>query len=282
MTTHLAIINGEFVPADEARISISDLSIQRGYGIFDFFKVLNGRPIFLDDHLERFYRSASLLRLPVQQTREELKALLRELLRRNNQPNCGVRITLTGGHSDDGYSIGQPNLLVTQRPLPNNKALSERGIRLMTHEHQRQIPEAKSIDYLMPIWLQPILREKNADDVLYHRNGLLSECPRSNIFIVTANDEVLTPARNVLKGVIREKILQLAPSGIRARERDVTVQDLRAAKEVFMTSTTKNILPVVSVDGVTVGSGKPGPVGLQLSGLLARQIQAEFDAVCPK
>jgi D-alanine transaminase/branched-chain amino acid aminotransferase len=277
MSTHQAIINGNFVAADEARITISDLSIQRGYGIFDFFKVLNGRPIFLDDHLERFYRSASLLRLPVQQTREELKALLRELLRRNNQPNCGVRITLTGGHSDDGYSIGQPNLLVTQRPLPNNKALSERGIRLMTHEHQRQIPEAKSIDYLMPIWLQPILREKNADDVLYHRGRLLSECPRSNIFVVTPKDEVLTPARNVLKGVIREKILQLAQSNIRASERDVTLDDLRAAKEVFMTSTTKNILPVVSIDGAPVGSGKPGSVGSQLSELLSKRIQADLE-----
>jgi D-alanine transaminase/branched-chain amino acid aminotransferase len=146
MSTHQAIINGNFVAADEARITISDLSIQRGYGIFDFFKVLNGRPIFLDDHLDRFYRSASLLRLPVKETREQLKDLLRELLRRNDQANCGVRLTLTGGPSDDGYSIGQPNLLITQRPLPNNKALTERGIRLMTHEHQRQIPEAKSID----------------------------------------------------------------------------------------------------------------------------------------
>jgi D-alanine transaminase/branched-chain amino acid aminotransferase len=273
MSTHLSVINGEFIPADQARISISDLSIQRGYGIFDFFKVLNGRPIFLDAHLDRFYRSASLLRLPVQQTREELKDLLGELLRRNAQPSCGVRLTLTGGHSDDGYSIGSPNLLVTQRALPNNKALADRGIRLMTHAHQRQIPEAKSIDYLMPIWLGPVLREKGADDVLYHCDGLISECPRSNLFVVTPDDRLLTPARNILRGVIREKVLELAPQFIQGHETDVPLQSLTDAKEIFMTSTTKNILPVVALDGKPVGSGEPGPVSKELYRLLYARLE---------
>jgi branched-chain amino acid aminotransferase len=273
MNTHLAVINGEFIAADQARIAISDLSIQRGYGIFDFLKILSGRPIFLDDHLDRFFRSAGLLRLPVEQSRDALQALLHELIRRNGQPNCGVRITLTGGPSEDGYSIGKPNLLITQRPLPSNPSLAERGIRLMTHAHQRQVPEAKSIDYLMPIWLQPTLREKGADDVLYHQAGLISECPRSNIFIVTADDQLVTPARHVLKGVIRDKILQLAHPIIEARERDVTIDELRRAKEIFMTSTTKNILSVVSVDGAAVGSGSPGPVSRQLSQLLADRIE---------
>src|SRR5689334_21500176 len=162
MNAPFAVINGEVVPTELARISIADLSIQRGYGIFDFFKTLNGKPVFLDDHLTRFYRSAELLRLPVKQSRDELKAILRELLRRNEMTTSGVRITLTGGISRDGYTIGEPTLIIQQRALPDNKSIAERGVRLMTYAHQRQIPEAKSIDYLMPIWLQPILRENGA------------------------------------------------------------------------------------------------------------------------
>jgi len=277
MSASFSVINGEIVPADLARISIADLSIQRGYGIFDFFKTLNGRPVFLDDHLDRFYRSADLLRLPVKQSRDELKSILRELLRRNDMANSGVRITLTGGVSRDAYTIGEPMLLIQQRPLPDNEALAERGVRLMTYAHQRQIPEAKSIDYLMPIWLQPMLREKKADDVLYHNAGILSECPRSNIFVVSKDDQLLTPGRNVLRGVIREKILQLAHPIIEPIKRDVTLDDLRTAKEVFMTSTTKNILRVVAIDGMQAGRGQAGAVASELSRVLSRVIQRELE-----
>lgn len=279
MNPPFAVIDGEFVPADLARISIADLSIQRGYGIFDFFKTLNGKPVFLEDHLTRFYRSAELLRLPVKQSCAELKSILRELLYRNDMASSGVRITLTGGASRDAYTIGEPTLLIQQRPLPDNIALAERGVRLMTYAHQRQIPEAKSIDYLMPIWLQPILRERGADDVLYHNAGALSECPRSNIFIVSKDDQLLTPGRNVLRGVIREKLLQLAHLIIEPIERDVTLEDLRSAKEVFMTSTTKNILPVVAIDGNALGSGQPGTVSGKLGELLSAEIEKELSAI---
>jgi D-alanine transaminase/branched-chain amino acid aminotransferase len=151
-----SFVNDSFLPADQASLQVGDLSIQRGYGIFDFFKTLNYTPIFLDDHLDRFYHSAAQLRLPTGKTRQDLRAVIHELQQKNNIPDSGIRMTLTGGYSSDGYSLSQPNLIITQQPLlipisPECK----KPVRLVTWNHQRQLPEIKTIDYLMAIWLQP-------------------------------------------------------------------------------------------------------------------------------
>src|SRR5690606_3366282 len=103
------ILNGEIIPEDKASIGINDLAILRGYGIFDSFKTVNGQPVWLDDHLERFYNSAAELNLPVKYEHEELKQLLVTLMEKNNIPDSVVRMTLTGGYSPDGYNPGIPN-----------------------------------------------------------------------------------------------------------------------------------------------------------------------------
>ena len=97
MTSPFFFINEEFVPATQASLLITDLSIQRGYGIFDYFMTLEGKPIFLEPHLDRFFRSAAQLRLPVGRTREELTTIIAGLQQRNAIPHSGIRMTLTGG-----------------------------------------------------------------------------------------------------------------------------------------------------------------------------------------
>lgn len=278
MTSHYTFINDEFVPAGHAALLITDLSIQRGYGIFDFFKTLGGQPVFLDDHLDRFFRSADQLRLPVGKTRDELKSIIAGLQRRNAIPDSGIRMTLTGGYSPDGYTLANPNLVITQRALDVTLSQECREtIRLIAHPHQRQMPETKTIDYLMAIWLQPLIKDRGANDVLYHHNGLVSECPRSNFFIVTADDVLATPGKNVLKGITRMKVLDLArPQFIvegrtlRPEERDVKLEELMTAKEAFITSTTKLIIPVTHIDNIPVGKGTShegiiGPVAKSLN-----------------
>ncbi len=264
MTETYSIINGDFVPKEESKILISDLSVQRGYGIFDFFLTINNQPVFLDDHLDRFFYSASQMRLERDLNREELKALIHTLIEKNGIPDSGIRITLTGGYSEDGYNLGKPNLLITQNAFSLN--IANKGISLITHEHQRQLPFVKTIDYLMAIRLQSLIKEKNADDVLYYNEEEITECPRSNFFIVNSKDEILTPSKNILKGITRKKILEL--SGFTFLEVPVTLNDLAMAKEAFVSSTTKNILPVLEVDGKPVGNGKPGNITKALLGKL--------------
>lgn len=258
MNNTYAIINGSYVAEQEARILISDLSIQRGYGIFDYFRTVQRRPVFLDDHLDRFYRSAAFMNLPVETGRGQLKELIMGLIEKNDLADSGIRMTLTGGYSPDGYTPAKPNLLITQAPFVFDKSAFSRGISLVTHDYQRQLPQVKTIDYLQAIYLQPFIREQQADDVLYHQQSSLRECPRANFFAVMENDEVLTPANNILKGVTRKKIL--AFSDLNVKEADIQLQDLQHIKEAFITSSTKEVLPVVKIDGRTVGNGQPGKV----------------------
>ena len=258
------IVNDQLLPAEEASLLITDLAIQRGYGIFDFFKTVDGAFRFLDDHLDRFYRSAAAMHLPITYTREELKALLSTLQEKNQLPDSGIRITLTGGYSPDGYSITAPNMVITQNVLPK-VADNEKGIKLMTYPHQRQLPEVKTLDYLMAIYLQPTLQKSGADDILYHDNGFMKECPRSNFFIVTNDDEVVTSNKNILAGVVRKQVLSLKVDGVKLVEREISFDDLKHCKEAFVTSSTKNILAVTAIDGQQIGNGMAGEITKSLA-----------------
>jgi len=251
-------VNDSFVPADHALVNITDLAVQRGYGIFDFFKTINGKPVFLEDHLDRFFRSAVLMRLDVKQSRDEIKNMIFQLIDKNGLSDSGIKIILTGGFSPDGFNIAEPNLIITQSAFQIPRTMSEKGVGVITHEYQRQFSNAKTLDYLQAIWLQPVLKEKMADDVLYHSKGLIRECPRANFFIVTNENEVLTPESDMLKGVSRKHILEIAAGMYHTEARDISLEELRNAKEAFITSTTKNILPVVRIDGRTIGDGSPG------------------------
>jgi branched-chain amino acid aminotransferase len=244
-----AFVIDQFVLEDQASLFVGDLAIQRGYGVFDFFKVVNFVPVFLDEHLDRFYFSAKEMRLKLAYSKDQLKKIIFELLEKNHVSDTGVKITLTGGYSQDGYQLSNPNLIISLRsfnPPPENQLA--KSIKLITYEHQRQLPHVKTIDYLMAIWLQPLVRQNNADDILYHQNGIVTECPRSNFFIVTNDDQIITPSVNILKGVMRMKILEASIANYHVEERAVSIEDIKHAKEAFITSTTKTILPVHQVD----------------------------------
>jgi branched-chain amino acid aminotransferase len=273
MAAKYVYINDTFIPADKASVLISDLAIQRGYGIFDFFKTIGGKPIFLQDHLERFYNSARKMHLEIPYTPVQLKAILAELMEKNDIPDSGIRLTLTGGYSPDGFQLpaGQ-NLIITQQPFLMDQTLNTTGIRIVLYDYQRQLSGMKTIDYSMAIWLQPFIRENNADDVLYHHNGQVKEVPRANFFMVNDAQEIITAKTNVLPGVIRKNLLSLANHDFKIIERDFSLQELDHATEAFITSTTKHIMPVVQIDGRTIGDGKAGKVSSALLDLLLEKV----------
>jgi branched-chain amino acid aminotransferase len=271
-------VNDAYIPANEATVLISDLSVQRGYGVFDFLKTINNIPIFLENHLDRFYYSVTEMRLQVAQSRDQLKDIIKELMRLNNMPDSGIRITVTGGYSADGYNLApKSNLIITQQSFVIDPQAVQRGIKLITYNYQRQLPHIKTLDYLKAIWLQPFIKESEADEVLYHNNGVLAECPRANFFIVTQDSKVLTPINNILKGVTRKNILALPQTEIDIEEKEITLEDLLHAKEAFITSTTKNILPVTQIDGRVLNNGQPGETTLRLYKHLQNKL-AEFQS----
>jgi branched-chain amino acid aminotransferase len=260
-----AFVRGEIISQEKAFLHISDLAIQRGYGVFDFFKVSGEHPYFLNDYLDRFYHSATVMRLVVPYERRDLKIVIQQLIRQNDLRESGVKMILTGGYSRDGYQVGESNLIITQQPLvlPANEQI-DKGIKVITYEYVRDFALAKTINYTMGIWLSKLVADNNASDVLYHKNGTVSEFPRCNFFIVKKDGTVVTPAENVLLGVTRMQLLDLSSKYYRCETTTVTLEDLRNASEAFLTSTTKRIVPIVQIGDLSIGNGKPGPVTISL------------------
>lgn len=255
----IAFVNNQFIEESKATLGITDLSVQRGYGIFDFFRTSNYVPLFLDNYLDRFFKSAGALRLQPPYSRDGLKNIINEMIRKNRVPVSGFKMILTGGYSSDGYELSSPNFIIIQQPvqLPGIEKF-DKGLKIILYEYMRDLPYAKSINYMMAVYLQDKLQQHKVDEVLYHKDGYILEFPRSNVFIVTKDHTVVTPAKNVLHGITRMKVIELAGKQFKVEERAVTVDELRNAAEVFLTSTTKPILPVLAIDSKMVGDGKPG------------------------
>jgi len=268
-------INNELLPEANANISVSDLSVQRGFGIFDFLKTINNHPIFLNDYLNRFFNSVKEMNMQAGFDRKQLSDAVFALIDKNNIPNSGIKIILTGGYSDDGFTMVKPNLIIIQTPL-NIIENPTKPIKLITYNHQRQLPQAKTIDYLQAIRLQGFVKENNADDLLYHNNGLVRECPRANIFMVT-DDEIITAKTEILRGITRSKVLIMEIEGYKIVEKDFELEDIYTAKEVFITSSTKNVWPVSEIDGKQIGNGE-NVIAKQLNDKLLQLIMAYKNA----
>lgn len=272
----LAYLNGEFIPLEDAKLHVSDLAIQRGYGIFDFFRVSEGVPLYLEDYLNRFYRSAETMGLEGVIGRPALKDIVTQLIRRNGVPEAGMKLILTGGYSPDAYHPVKGNFLVSQHNLVlPTPAQVEEGISVITYPYRREIPEVKTINYIMGVWLLRKMEEARAADVLYHRDGLVSEFPRCNFFVVTRQGTLVTPANHILHGITRMRVLEVASAVCPVEVRDLRLEEVNDAAEAFLTSTTKGILPIVRVDDRPVGAGKPGPVTRALRDLLRQREKAE-------
>jgi D-alanine transaminase/branched-chain amino acid aminotransferase len=261
----MSYINGLLVDADNASIGIEDLALNRGYGVFDFFRVRDGILIHPEAHIHRLFHSAKQMHLSIQLSEQELLKQAHELVQLNCESECGVKILLTGGYSANGYHLGTPNLIISSYDLPHQDPKQfETGISLITHEYRKEFPAVKTINYAMGIWLQPAIAQAKADDVLYCWQDEVHECPRSNVFIVNDQNEVLTPIHGILHGITRRNVLHLSRELFPTHETDITREMLYNAKEIFITSTTKRIMPVTKLDGELVGDGRPGPVTKRL------------------
>ena len=204
--------------------------------------------------------------------KDELASIIHELVKRNNISQSGIRMLLTGGYSPDSYDVVEPNLVILQHPMALRTGnVNDGGIKIITHEYVREFPGAKTINYSMGIWLQQRIRAQHAADVLYHQKGEVSEFPRANFFIVTNDNVIATPQKNILKGITRKKILELGSADLQIEERVVTLDDIRTAKEAFMTSTTRRIVPILQVDDSVIGNGRQGQVTAHLDQLLAKE-----------
>ena len=234
-----------------------DIGLIRGYAIFDFFRTVNFKPLFLGAYLDRFINSARNTCLPLDFDKGELENIILELIEKNELAQGGIRMLLTGGVSDNAFSPTHGSLFIFCEDLkmPADEKYAQ-GVKLLSEEYVRPLSGIKTTNYTLPVWLSAGWKDQAAEDVIYHFNGVISESSRSNIFMVK-NGEVATPKTNILLGVTRKQVLSLADQ---AQERDISLTEILNADEVFMTSTTKRILPVTQIDGTLIKDGKPGPI----------------------
>ncbi|MCO6491330.1 MAG: aminotransferase class IV [Phaeodactylibacter sp.] len=252
-------LNGKILPQKEASLGVTDLALLRGYGIFDYFLFRYGRPMLEAQYLERFYNSAEKMGLEPPMRWQELSRHMRELIAANGEGKGAIRLLLTGGYSPDGYSPGTPNLIVLQHPWPSYPETHfTEGVGLITHHFQREWPEVKSINYLTGIKLLPEIRSAGALEVLYHYNGVLRESVRSNVFLINDKEELVTPDRDILFGITRDSVIKAAAGLLPVVTREVRMEEVYNAREVFLTGSNKSAMPVVRIDGRAIGDGKVG------------------------
>ena len=238
-------INGQILPIADAKIHITDLAILRGYGVFDFFRAIDGQPIFLEEHLDRFEYSTSKMGLALPYSREHLREHILDLIKLNKHKLLGIKLLCTGGYSEDGYTPTLPNVMMLAKPfsMPQQSDF----IKLMLVEHLRELPDIKSINYIVPIYHLPKMKAAGAQDVLYHFNGIISESSRSNIFMVK-DGKIITPSRNILHGITRQNIMKIVKNHFDCEERDITLEEFLNADEAFISGSTKRVVPIQSVD----------------------------------
>jgi branched-subunit amino acid aminotransferase/4-amino-4-deoxychorismate lyase len=259
--------NGDLLDFQELKLHVSDLQFQRGYGIFDFFRSREGQIPWLDDYVERLYKSLDLSDIRVDLDREQFKTVVDDLQQKNKLDNGAFKVIVSGGYSDNlEIATGTANLVILN--IPWNKPPEEnykKGVQLIRDEFVRPNPEIKTLYYFNTLRLQKKLREYKAVDVMYHSHRI-SEASRANLFFVKG-EQVVTPASDILKGITRGKVLSLFPE---IRVEDIETGQLYGFDEMFMTSTTRDVTPVVAVEGKQIGKGEPGPI--------TRKIQAAFRA----
>ena len=260
-------INGEYVDAAEAQIPATDLAVLRGYGIFDFLRSYGGVPFHLGAHLRRLKRSAALIGLACPWDIEELGEIVLDAVRRNGYPESNIRIVVTGGEGERGFlPRGDSRLLVMVMPWEAPPAWwYADGVHVETVELHRQLPEAKTIHYIPAIMAQSkaSARDAKAIEAIYTTDGIISEGTRSNTFIFK-DDRWVTPASGLLLGITRAEVIKLLQADDLLEFSDISLDEFRAADEVILTSSTKEVAPVVKVDDVAIGDGSPGAMTRRL------------------
>lgn len=264
-------LNGKLVPLSEGKVSVYDIGLLRGFGIYEAMTTYHRKPFMFADHLQRFRASADKLSLKIPFTDEELREAIRKLIETNvpADKEAVIRFILTGGPAIGGieYDFDTPTFYVLVEELqPLARSMYEEGCGVTVREHLRQLPECKTIDYLEAVLLQKSRREAGALEILYTHQGNVLECATSNFFIVR-NGTVITPRENILYGITRKVALDLARKEFPIEERAITTEEMYEADEAFLTSSFKEVVPVVSIGEKTIADGKPGPVTKRIAEL---------------
>lgn len=267
-------LDGEFIPAGEAKISVFDHGFLYGDGLFETMRSYNGKIFLLAEHLNRLENSAKAIGLRVPFTREYIGTVLDKLMELNGE-NLYLRLTVSRGPGPVGIDPGlcpSPTVLITSKFISYNERLYNEGVRAVFVKTLRNLagaamPDVKSLNFLNNILAKREVIEAGADEgFMTNYRGEVAEGTVSNVFIVQ-NGCIKTPSlgTGLLGGITRQKILEIAAgTGIPAEEKLLYKKDFYEADEIFYTNSGSEVVPVTNLDGQAIGAGAPGEITLKL------------------
>jgi D-alanine transaminase len=258
-------LNGEFLPLDRAQVSVLDRGFIFGDGVYEVIPVYSRRPFRLPQHLARLQRSLDAIRLANPMPEKEWSRLIEELVARHAGEDQSVYLQVTRGAARRDHAFPKevrPTVFMMSSPLvPPSKDQVENGVACVTAADFRWLKcDVKSISLLGNCLLRQAAAEAGAVETILFRDGCLTEASASNVFIV-AHGRLLAPPKNnlILPGITYDVVLELAAAcGIATELRAVTEREVREADEIWVTSSTKEVLAVTTLDGEPVGGGRPG------------------------
>jgi D-alanine transaminase len=276
--SRIAYVNGRYVPHGEACVHIEDRGFQFADAVYEYFAVFGGRLADLEGHLERLWRSLGELRIERPMSEKALVMVMRETVRRNRVHDGALYLQISRGAAKRDHAFPTrptpPTVVVTAKPVnyAAEQAKADKGVAVLTRPDNRWGRcDIKTVGLLPNVLAKQAAREAGAYEAwLVDDLGFVTEGSSTNAWIVDAEGILRTrdTNANILRGITRKNLLNIAAeAGHPVSERPFTVDDVKKAREAFITAASTFVLPVVSIDGHTVGDGRPGPVSQRLRAL---------------
>ena len=267
-TPSIVYLNGDFVEQDKATVSVTDRGFLLGDGVYEVIPVFNGHAFHLNDHIARLYRSLSAIRLDIALTPADWVGIVDQLIHQNGAGNQSLYIQITRGSAplrQHAFPASiTPTLLAMSTPFtPQQLETLQEGATAITLMDPRWLHcSIKAISLLPNVLLNQTAKDQGADEAILIRDGFVTEGSTSNVFIVKKGIIYTTPASDLLLGgITRDVIIELAQQhSLPLKETPITLSALQQADEIWLSSSTREIRPVIQLDNQTVGTGNAGAV----------------------
>ena len=281
-------INGEFLPRDQAKVSVFDSGFLVGDGVWEGLRLHHGRFAFLDRHLDRLFAGLAATGIDVGMARDEVAEALRVTVAHNDMhDDVHVRLMVTRGDKKTpsqhpSNCVGGPNVVIIAEHKAADPAVLESGISLFTATVRRPPPDTLDQRLNCHSKLHEVIAliqavEAGADEALMlDPTGSVATCNATNFFVIREGGVWTSTGHYNLNGITRQLVLEVAPTaGLTAHEKPFSLTDVYSADEAFVTGTFAGLTPVISVDGRTIGSGRPGPLTAHLRNLYQAAVEAD-------
>ena len=263
----MVFLNGRFLPLEQATVPVLDRGFIFGDGVYELIPVYSRAPFRMDEHLARLERSLAAVRIANPYARDKWRTVILELVAQQPWEDQGVYLQVTRGVAKRDHAFPsdvEPTVFAMSNPLVNPpKEVVDKGAAAVSAPDNRWLRcDIKSISLIGNVLLRQLSADAGAVETILFRDGILTEASASNVF-VAKNGLLLSPPKSnlILPGITYDVVVEIAQQlGLPLEFRDIRESEVRAADELWVTSSSKEILAVVELDGKPVGEGRPGPL----------------------